>query len=491
VKRTLSGQNSILVGVAIAFVTGIALTLVGLLGTRAGWTVFSAVVMLIIIGWNISKDFVREPTAIFLSIKSFFLIGFALFYPVSMLKQVLIYDAPLVYSASAEQRAILAIFAALGAFLIGSAFGRMRFSLYHRTHFDRPVVEQKYSSNRILLCMLAYLAFTVFGWINYYNPLRITDHSERNFGSEATVYLPVANAILATIWCFQGLSNRKKSQTAARVAFCIPILAVGLVQFNRATVMHLVSLWLVVFLYTNYYFRKDRSILRPIALVAFAAPFLYLLANLYKAVSLSEWRTLGLLDIPSILNDALTRSQVLDFLDTFENLTAVIGLYVDRHIYLWGWSLLNPIVNFIPRSFWAGKPEAFGVTLMTDLYGYNAYIGGSLAPSLLGESIANLGYTGAVIIFFCLGVLLRKLHEKFVRIRQPFAFYHIFYLLLLHPAFLQNRGDVLLNFSFGCIIAPVLFAFWFSQLPMTMSGVPSNRSWRLRFGSQHKRWQES
>ncbi len=133
----------------------------------------------------------------------------------------------------------------------------------------------------------------------------------------------------------------------------------------------------------------------------------------------------------------LTRWEPVDAYDNSMFLVSLIPHNID---YLYGKSLYSLLVNPIPRKLWPGKPTDFGL-FMASLRD-SSYIKG-LAGSLTGESYANFGIAGVVLIFLIFGSAVRLFHQIYARHRDNNFVILIYSAGLISICFMQIRGQLL------------------------------------------------
>jgi len=81
--------------------------------------------------------------------------------------------------------------------------------------------------------------------------------------------------------------------------------------------------------------------------------------------------------------------------DTIDNYLVILQEYSSSD-YLWGETLIGPLVTFVPRNIWESKPTGLGRIFVEDHYG--GAPGFSVGIYFLGEFFANFGFLGLIFI---------------------------------------------------------------------------------------------
>ena len=126
---------------------------------------------------------------------------------------------------------------------------------------------------------------------------------------------------------------------------------------------------------------------------------------------------------------------------------------------LWGKTLVDVFVFWIPRAFWEAKPSSFGLTF-ADIYmpDFRFQVMTYMSPSLPGELWANFAWPGVLAGFWVLGVVMRASREA-VRRGGPgmLLVYGYLFLTFVHVV----EGSIAAQLE-NCIsgLVPTLIAAW-------------------------------
>lgn len=137
---------------------------------------------------------------------------------------------------------------------------------------------------------------------------------------------------------------------------------------------------------------------------------------------------------------------------------------------LWGKTLVDVFVFWIPRAFWAAKPSSFGLTF-ADIYmpDVRFEVMTYMSPSLPGELWANFAWPGVLAGFWLLGVVMRAAREA-VRRGGPamLLVYGYLFLTFVHVV----EGSIAAQLE-NCIsgLVPTLLAATLLAAPRTV--IPS------------------
>lgn len=131
---------------------------------------------------------------------------------------------------------------------------------------------------------------------------------------------------------------------------------------------------------------------------------------------------------------------------------------------LWGKTLVDVFVFWIPRAFWQAKPSSFGLTF-ADIYmpDFRFQVMTYMSPSLPGELWANFAWPGVLAGFWVLGVVMRASREA-VRRGGPamLLLYGYLFLTFVHVV----EGSIAAQLE-NCIsgLVPTLIAAWLLAAP--------------------------
>ena len=123
-----------------------------------------------------------------------------------------------------------------------------------------------------------------------------------------------------------------------------------------------------------------------------------LLQTLYRDTGFSMAQTKGQLDQRG--SEAI--SAVLVHGSFNDDVQFILTNYPVPYRYTWGYSLMTPLLAFVPRSVWEGKPIPWGRTLaLQHGFAYDTTV--SLAATVAGEGYANFGVVGWALFPFGIG----------------------------------------------------------------------------------------
>jgi len=163
------------------------------------------------------------------------------------------------------------------------------------------------------------------------------------------------------------------------------MLTVIIIEGNRG-----VLLLIIPFLYLIYRFKKieKKPWLKYFIIVA-----LIILLLVPFLIYMGAWRNKEAINLTSItIVDSLFSGLTFD---TIDNYLVILQEYSPSD-YMWGETLIGPLVTFIPRNIWESKPMGLGRIFVEDYYGGST--GFSVGIYFLGEFFANFGYLGLIII---------------------------------------------------------------------------------------------
>lgn len=162
------------------------------------------------------------------------------------------------------------------------------------------------------------------------------------------------------------------------------MLTVTIIEGNRGAL-----LLIIPFLYLVYRVKKieKKPWLKYFIIVA-----LIILLIIPFLIYTEFWRNKKAVNLFSIniVDHVLTS---LNF-DTIDNYLFILQEYSPSD-YLWGETLIGPLVTFVPRNIWESKPRGLGAILVEEHYGTTSF---SIGIYFLGEFFANFGYLGLIVI---------------------------------------------------------------------------------------------
>ena len=94
--------------------------------------------------------------------------------------------------------------------------------------------------------------------------------------------------------------------------------------------------------------------------------------------------------------------------DQYSMLTNTLGYTQDQGLS-WGMQALGPVLFWVPRSLWSGKPLDTGVEVGAWMNSKNL----NLSAPLWAEAWINFGLAGVILVFLLLGLLARRLDLGF------------------------------------------------------------------------------
>lgn len=262
----------------------------------------------------------------------------------------------------------------------------------------------------------------------------------------------VLASILALSVYFELIASRGSS-TLLRLLLILTVvlnfIGVTLVV-SRYMYFYIIAVGCILF-----YHRKVVVLKGSISYISFAlfAIVIYVLGSFTKTLSMSE-----VVNSP-VSDEWLLRLLTADFLDAFDNFSRVLVESQSPGAFdiTSGSFLLHPFVNIIPRTIWLNKPQAFSIVLGEKWFPYIE--GLSLAPSLIGELVANFGVPIALAVYSILGFLFRRL-DKLATIRLgSFGFLSVF-AMASYFLFMVSRGDFLLSAIFVYLLVSFTIIWW-------------------------------
>ena len=360
----------------------------------------------------------------YLSSHKAYLVGFLLFYIGSYYREVVMVN-PLLQKEAVQDNTLFIVGLGLFFYLFSNTlFYIVYYELSERSSIKYKTatamtLEPGKSYGLIFLCFIGLCFLAVIKQTTLQNP-----NLWKNVG---TLVLVLATLMYAQYSILNKLNTFNKIIILLSLLVCLLIM----------------SRFVVLYLFLPF-------VLLPLAIYKKKIPILYsLLFFLIVLVLGSITKTIAVIDQYNLKQFFLTsdlfwiqvfiRIVTIDFLDTYANLILIVEEYPRTYHYLFGETLLNPWVNFIPRSIWPEKPEAFGVIIGRQFY--PEANGTSIAPSFLGELWANFGYFGVVTGSLISGIITNhidcnlshgRLRKLAPGVYLPFLF------------FILHRGDLLL-----------------------------------------------
>ncbi|WP_433625226.1 O-antigen polymerase [Halomicrococcus sp. NG-SE-24] len=210
-------------------------------------------------------------------------------------------------------------------------------------------------------------------------------------------FVMVPLPFLATVaWLKARLSDNRLHLAGAAVVLGITAVAMALTGF-RALVGHL----LILLLFTDQFLTR-RVNFRAIG----GAAVLFL--SLFLAVTVVRYQSVD--GTPVAIAVKYIRHRI--FLVNNENLNFILGYFPAEHGYLLGRGYLMDLESMLP-----GADKAFSGWITTKkLPWLDKPVG--ITPTLVGESYANFGYAGVLVVPFLVGAAVRTTFVGLVRSRK-------------------------------------------------------------------------
>lgn len=134
--------------------------------------------------------------------------------------------------------------------------------------------------------------------------------------------------------------------------------------------------------------------------------------------------------------------------------------FIADHGLSYGRQVLGPLLFFVPRSIWPGKPIGTGATILS-YYGYDFT---NVSAPFIAEGLVNFGLLGVALFGVVLGVASGALDDKYWNLHKvemvDGGFFDGFYPFLLALVFFLNRGDMLSGLSYAISHAVSFAAVW-------------------------------
>lgn len=225
------------------------------------------------------------------------------------------------------------------------------------------------------------------------------------------------------------------------------LFSVGMYFWRVATIELKRLLWLIAFAVIELYVTGNRIFLLQILvclsvilvvigrvrwlafLGVFSVPFGYAMI-LFSAVrtQMHTWKEYSIFGAIDALDRGITLSRrfykhisIADILSGISEagsvnvMKAVYHWYPSHEGFLYGATLIRPLVFWIPRSFWPGKPLSFQSAIGVNFVGE----GVSLNATVLGECYANAGLVGGLlpsVMLAAYGLLFRTVSAKLPKV---------------------------------------------------------------------------
>jgi hypothetical protein len=270
------------------------------------------------------------------------------------------------------------------------------------------------------------------------------------------------------------LQERSQIQWLIESFFIVPILAVNCVLINLTSAKGKgVHIFLLVLLIISA---------PPTSMARFSSGVIYI-ALLLGTAKMRKYQTYPALIFSSIFF-------ILPFLDLFRkpeiwvtndfSITSIwlrmfyeghfdayqsLMLVVKHDLITYGYQILGPLLFFVPRSLWVGKPIGSGEYLSNtiNLSFHN------ISASYLTEGYINFGLPGVIMFSILLSIFVTRIDGSFWFQRQAGVdiFYSVRYYFLVPFIFFIMRGDLLSSFAY---LVGMLCAVEFVKLYLRLVG---------------------
>ena len=132
-----------------------------------------------------------------------------------------------------------------------------------------------------------------------------------------------------------------------------------------------------------------------------------------------------------------------------------IHRYTQQIGYEFFGQIIGALFFFVPRSIWPSKPVGTGHTVIS---GLDQYFFTNVSAPLMGEFYIGFGVIGIILGAIFLGLLLKKLDNKYWRENNPLSTIRIVYPFSIFMFFFMERGDMLSSWAYLCAQAVIGFA---------------------------------
>jgi hypothetical protein len=397
---------------------------------------------------------IASGTDVFVSAKTYFLGGFFIFIIVGLIKNVAVYDSPVSVQNDVQFIGGFLTLLAISSFLIG--YGKSVGGRRWATGSEQSAQTLPVSVDFLYIFTVGIFILGAVG-IVLYNPVLNAEAGIEYTGFiRAFVYFNVISGIL----CVYCLDNLRYSRSSFRrfifLSLCV-MLAVCVFSLvtrtSRYVYLYLIAFIPIYFYCTRWYLRGRRYSFGLLGGIFMVVVLIFIIGNITKTVVLM-FQDQGEIVVQwgDLFYSTVQRIVSLDFIDAFDNLLYIIEVLYLNDRFLYGETLVAPFVNFVPREFWAGKPLAFGTIVAEEIYG--SHVEFNLAPSLVGELLANFGFAGVAIGYATFGMLAKRVDRAITKLGNKH--WQLVYLIpILYLFGMQNRGDFLLNIELLYVIFPL------------------------------------
>jgi len=166
---------------------------------------------------------------------------------------------------------------------------------------------------------------------------------------------------------------------------------------------------------------------------------------IFPLSSVLRYRTVETISLSDFRLSQLRTAYTSPHFDAYEMCAHTVQ-YVEKEGITWGKQLLGPLLFWIPRALWAGKPVGTG-GMVADYFSYPQI---NLSCPLPFEGYINFGVIGLVVFASLIGILFSLLDEYHWRVSTAASSEVIsaYYPFLLVFGFFAMRGDLMSSFSY-------------------------------------------
>jgi oligosaccharide repeat unit polymerase len=176
-----------------------------------------------------------------------------------------------------------------------------------------------------------------------------------------------------------------------------------------------------------------------------AAGLLIGILVVFPLSSVLRYRTVETISISDFRLSGLKTAYTSPYFDAYE-MGVHTFQYVEQKGITWGRQLLGPLLFWIPRVLWEGKPVGSGGVVS----GYLSYPETNLSCPLPFEGYINFGVIGLILFAYLTGVLFSSFDEYHWKVYTTDSsdIISAYYPFLLGFSFFAMRGDLMSSFSY-------------------------------------------
>jgi oligosaccharide repeat unit polymerase len=301
-------------------------------------------------------------------------------------------------------------------FIIGYTIAKGKYSLKKFKLYYEPA---EWGQKRLMQLTLIYFLIALAGIVLFVRGMGISSIFA-NFAKKRFLDVTPQQSNLAASLSYYRLM----------AAFIQPLLYIFLLNFltRKQSILSWKGFVLIMITIANLFFpifTSSRSDLLTIFLNAFIVISLTgkLNARILVTVSLAAVLLFAIVTLlrPSKNNSIDTANIAL--LDPFVFNRNLLDVSKTSHIinsvpekipFQYGGTYLALIYAPIPRTLWPEKPAvSLGKDISHKVYGYSQKNQSGVPPGMPAELYVNFGYTGILVGFFLVGILLKKLYNSF------------------------------------------------------------------------------